>query len=186
MAMTQNAQGMTSMKPGHIILGAALVGAGALTPLWLPFGLVGGIALLALVRICWLEDNIISDLFGRDHLPAGYRNTAALRRLFFFRWFGIWSEASAAEQSAHLMATAMRAEVQIWAALLLGLASTLVMQTAPFGLVANACIGVALFVVALARADRLAVSLAHCEAGRALPDHLLLPSRRRILADRKR
>lgn len=174
------------MRPAHIIVGAALVGAGAMTPLWLPFGLVGGIALLGLVRICWLEDNIISDLFGRDSLPAGYRNTAALRRLVLFRWFGIWSEQSAAEQSAHLMATAMRAEVQVWAVLLLGLASTLVVQTAPFGLVANAGLGLALFLVALARADRLAVTLAHCEAGRALPDHLLLPSRHRVLADRKR
>ncbi|MBF9058801.1 hypothetical protein HKCCSP123_06355 [Rhodobacterales bacterium HKCCSP123] len=174
------------MKPGHVILGAAMVGAGALAPLWLPFGLVGGIALLALIRICWLEDNIISDLFGRDSLPPGYRNTAELRRLFFFRWFGILVEESMAEQSAHQMATAMRAEVQIWAALLLGLASTLVVQTAPFGLLVNAGVGLGLFVVALARADRLAVSLAHCEAGRALPDHLLLPSRRRILAERKR
>ncbi|MHA7886390.1 hypothetical protein [Roseicyclus sp.] len=174
------------MKPGHIILGAALVGAGALTPLWLPFGPVGGIALLALMRICWLEDNIVSDLFGRDRLPTGYRNTAALRRLFLMRWFGIWSEESRAEQSAHLMATAMRAEVQIWGTLLLGLAATLTATAAPFGPWVNGGLGLGLFVLALLRADRLAVTLAHCDAGRALPDHLLLPRSRRILAERKR
>ena len=174
------------MKPGHVILGAVLVGTGALTPLWLPFGLVGGLALLALIRVCWIEDNIISDLFGRETLPAGYRNTAQLRRLFVLRWFGIRAEESRAEQSAHLMATAMRTEAQIWAALLLGLAATLVARYGPFGLPVNLGLGAVLFVLALTRADRLALSLHYCEAGRALPDHLLVPSRRRILADRKR
>lgn len=174
------------MNPGHIILGAALVAAGALAPLWVPFGLVGGMALLALMRICWLEDNITSDLFGRDSLPNGYRNTARFRRSLLFRWFGIWPEEGAAERSAHLMATAMRSEVQIWAALLLGMASMIVTLYGPFGAVVNAGLGLALFLMALARADRLAVSLAYCEAQQALPDHLLLPSGRRGLAERKR
>ena len=174
------------MRLGHILMGAAMVGAGALSSIWLPAGLVGVIALLALIRICWLEDNIISDLFGRDRLPPGYRNTAELRRLFFFRWFGIWPEESRAEQSAHLMATAMRTEVQIWAALLFGLASTLVALHGPFVTLVNLALAAGLFVLALARADRLSISLAHCEAGRPLPDHLLLPRRRRILAERKR
>jgi len=174
------------MAAGHIITGAALVGAGAMAPLWLPFGPVGGIALLGLMRICWLEDNIISDLFGRDRLPTGYRNTARSRRLFVFRWFGIWPEESTAEHSAHLMATAMRAEVQIWGAMLFGLSSTLVAQHGPFGPVLNIGLGLALFGAALMRADRLALTLRYCDAGRALPDHLLVPSRRRGLADRKR
>jgi hypothetical protein len=177
---------MGVMKAFHIIIGAALVGAGALASVWVPFGLVGGIALAALIRVCWLEDNITSDLFGRKNLPNGYRNTAKFRRSILFRSFGIRPEEGRAEQSAHLMATAMRAEVQIWGALLLGLAATLVTQYGPFGMVANAAFGVALFLTALTRADRLAVTLGYCEAGRALPDHMLLPSGRRVLAERKR
>ena len=106
------------MAAGHIITGAALVGAGAMAPLWLPFGPVGGIALLGLMRICWLEDNIISDLFGRDRLPTGYRNTARSRRLFVFRWFGIWPEESTAEtlRASHGQPRC-GPEVQIWGAM---------------------------------------------------------------------
>ncbi|NKX46505.1 hypothetical protein [Roseicyclus persicicus] len=174
------------MRPGHVVTGGMLVGAGALATLWLPFGLVGALALLALLRICWLEDNITSDLFGRDRLPAGYRFTAERRRLFLFRWFGVLPGESPAERSAHLMATAMRTEVQVWGVLLLGLSSTLVAQYAPFGVAANAAVGFGVFLLALTRADRLARSLAYCEAGEALPDHLLLPRRRRVLAERKR
>lgn len=180
------AEGDPDMKPGHIIPGAALVAAGALAPLWLPFGLVGGLALLALMRICWLEDNITSDLFGRDSLPNGYRNTARFRRSLLFRCFGILPEEGLAERSAHLMATAMRTEVQIWAALLLGLTAMVVTLYGPFGAAVNAALGLTLFVVALTRADRLAMSLAYCDAGQALPDRLLLPSGRRVPADRDR
>jgi hypothetical protein len=174
------------MKPGHVLMGAALVATGALAALWVPFGLLGALALLMLLRICWLEDNIVSDLFGRDSLPAGYRSTADLRRLFFFRWFGICPSDCAAEQSAHLMATAMRTEVQIWATLLLGMAAAMVAQHGAFGMSVNLALGAALFVIALTRADRLALSLAHCDAQSALPDHLLVPRRRRLLAERKR
>jgi hypothetical protein len=173
-------------KAGHVILGAVLVAVGAVSALWLPAGLIGAIALIALIRICWLEDNIISDLFGRDSLPPGYRSTADLRRLFLFRWFGIRADLSIAEQSAHQMATAMRAEVQIWAVLLFGFASALVARDGPFGPWGNAAVALVLFGMALIRSDRLAQSLAYCDAGRALPDHLLLPRRRRILAERRR
>jgi hypothetical protein len=174
------------MTAGHFVIGAVLVAGGAMASLWLPFGLVGGLALLALMRICWLEDNINSDLFGRDSLPPGYRNTAQFRRLVVYRWFGIRWDESMAEQSAHLMATAMRAEVQIWGATLLGLAATLVAQQGPFGGLLNLGLGGVLFVMALRRADRLALSLWYCDAGRALPDHLLVPNRRRLLAERDR
>lgn len=171
-------------RPGHIVLGAVLVGAGAFTTFLLPPGLLGVLALLGLIRICWLEDNIISDLFGQERLPPGYRNTARMRRHLLLRWFGIWRDESPAEASAHLMATAMRTEVQAWGSFLLGLAATLVAQNGPFGLAINVGLGAAIFLTALARADRLTVSLAHCEAGKALPDALLLPRARRGMADR--
>lgn len=174
------------MKPGHVGIGAALVAAGALAALWVPLGLVGALALLALLRICWLEDNIVSDLFGRDRLPPGYRSTAELRRLFFFRWFGICPDDEGPETSAHLLATAMRAEVQIWASLVLGMSAALVAQNGLFGPAVNLALGAALLVVALTRADRLALSLMHCDNGKPLPDHMLVPRSRRVLASRKR
>ena len=178
--------GETMVKPVHVLTGAVMAGAGALAGLWITPGLVGVAVVFVLLRVCWLEDNIVSDLFGRDTLPRGYRNTAVQRRNFLLAWFGIWARETTAEGSAHLMATAMRTEVQIWATLLWGGASALVALHAPFGTWISLCIATALFVVALTRADKLAGSLAHCEAGKALPAHMLLPLGRRMLADRGR
>jgi hypothetical protein len=174
------------MRAAHILLGAALVAAGAMAAAWLPLGLMGSFALLALLRICWIEDNITSDLFGREALPTGYQQTMLNRRLFFMRWFGRDPSPTAAETSAHLMATALRAEAQVWGVLLLGFAAMLTAQHGPFAPMINLWLAVALLALALRHVDRLALSLAHCEAGRALPDHLLLPPGRRILAERKR
>ena len=170
---------------GHVMIGAGLVAAGALAALWVPPGLLGALAMLALLRICWLEDNIVSDLFGRDRPPPGYRTASDLRRVLMLRVLGIWP-GSRDEVSAHLVATAMRAEAQVWGALLIAMAAGLVAQHGIFGAAMNLCLGAVLFVLALRRADRLALSLGHCEAGRALPDHLLVPARRRLLAERKR
>lgn len=170
------------MKPAHVWIGAALVAAGALAAIWVPAGLLGAIALLALLRICWLEDNIASDLIGRDTPPNGYRNTARGRRLFLFRWFGIVVPESGLEHSAGLMATAMRAEAQIWSTLLLGMAGALVAQHGVFGIAANLMLGCAVFGRALIAADRLAVSLMHCDAGQALPERLLVPVLRGLLS----
>jgi hypothetical protein len=56
----------------------------------------------------------------------------------------------------------------------------------PFGAVVNLVLGAVLIVLALRRVDCLCKTLAHCDAGCALPDHLLVPSRRRLLATRRR
>ena len=174
------------MRMAHSLTGAALIAAGALAAVWLPLGLMGSFALIALLRICWIEDNITSDLFGREALPPGYRHTMQSRRLFWLRWFGHDPGASAAEASAHVMATALRAEAQVWGLSLMGFASMLTAQHGPFGLAINLMLAVVLFCLALRRVDRLAVTFAHCEAGRPLPDHLLLPPLRRVLAERRR
>lgn len=173
------------MRMAHILTGAALIAAGAMAALWAPLGLLGSFALIALLRICWIEDNITSDLYGREALPPGYRNTLQARRLFWLRWFG-HDPGDATEASAHLMATMLRAEAQVWSLWLMGFAAMLTVQHGPFGLAINLTLGAALFYLALRRVERLAVTLAHCEAGRPLPDHLLLPPRRRVLAERRR
>ena len=174
------------MRLAHVLIGAALVAAGALAAAWLPLGLMGSFALLAMLRMCWIEDNITSDLFGRDALPPSYRTTLQARRLFWLRWFGHDADTSVAEASAHLMATALRAEAQVWAVLLLGFAAMIVALHGPFGAVVNLVLGAVLIVLALRRVDCLCKTLAHCDAGCALPDHLLVPSRRRLLAARRR
>lgn len=167
------------MRPAHILIGAAMVAAGALAGLWLPFGLMGSFALLAILRICWIEDNITADLFGRDRLPPGYLQTLTLRRRFMWRWFGVDPARDADDLSAHLVATTLRAEAQLWAAWLFGFASMVCALHGPFGGMLNLSLGVGLFCVALTRVDRLAVTLHHCDAGRPLPDELLLPPMRR-------
>lgn len=167
------------MRAMHILIGAAMVGAGALAALWLPFGLIGSFAMLALLRICWIEDNINADLLGRDALPPGYLQTLQMRRLFVLRWFGIDLGRVPPGLSAHLVATALRAEAQIWGASLLGYASMILAQYGPLGTVGNLAIAALFFVAGLRRADRLAVTLSYCDRGRPLPAAMLLPPMRR-------
>lgn len=167
------------MKPGHVMIGALMVGAGALAALWLPLGLMGSLALLALLRICWIEDNITSDLFGRDTLPSGYVQTLERRQRFMRQWFGVDRAAVLPDQSAHLMATTLRAEAQLWGAYLLGFTSMICGQHGPFDSVVNALLAVGMMVLAFSRVDRLAVTLHHCDIGKPLPDAMLLPPLRR-------
>ncbi len=174
------------MRMAHVLTGATMLGAGALAAAWLPLGLMGSLALLALLRLCWIEDNIVSDLFGRDDLPPGYRHTILARRLFWMRWFGHDPGPDVAHASAHQLATALRAEAQLWGLWLMGFAAVTSAVHGPFGWAMNLSLGAGLLVLGLRRVDRFCVTLAHCDAGRALPDHLLVPSRRRVLATRRR
>lgn len=167
------------MRAVHFLIGALMVGAGALAGLWLPLGLMGSLALLALLRICWIEDNITSDLYGRDALPSGYLQTLEMRRLFMLRWFGVNLGAVSPDLSAHLLATALRAEAQLWAACLLGFVAMICAQHGPFAPSLDLTLAAALLYAALKRADRLAITLHHCDMGRPLPDEMLLPPMRR-------
>lgn len=163
--------------PAHLVLATGVVAAGALAGIWAPPGLVGVMALLALMRMCWLEDNITSDLIGRDALPGGYVNTAIRRGNLMRRCLGMQPQGDIAARSPRHLATAMRAEVQVWACLVLGLAASLTAQFGPFGLWLNLCIGGAVLALALTRVNRLLLSLAYCAEARALPDRLLRPQR---------
>jgi hypothetical protein len=167
----------------HVLIGAAIVASSALAGAWAPANLAGILALLALMRICWLEDNISNDLLGKDELPGDYVNTAIRRGNFLRRWFGTEPAEDAGGLPPHKLATAMRAEIQVWACALFGLGATLVARAGIFGGLADLLIGAALLVVALRRVDRLVVSLDHCAEGRALPRRLLLPTHRRALSE---
>jgi hypothetical protein len=172
-----------AMHLSHVLVATAIVASSALAGAWAPANLAGILALLALMRVCWLEDNISNDLLGKDELPGDYVNTAIRRGNFLRRWFGHEPAEAAGDLPPHKLATAMRAEIQVWACALFGLGATLVARSAIFGGVVDLLIGVALFVVALRRIDRLVVSLDHCAEGRALPRRLLLPTHRRALSE---
>jgi hypothetical protein len=167
----------------HLFIATGVVGASALLGAWAPPGLVGALALLALMRICWLEDNISNDLIGRDRLPKDYVNTAIRRGNILRLLFGREPAEDARDLPPHHMATAMRAEIQVWACMLFGLVSTAVALRGPFGPSGDLILAAALFVLALRRVDRLLVTLAHCAEGRALPQRLLLPTHRRAAGD---
>jgi hypothetical protein len=156
------------------------VATAALAGIWAPPNLLAILSLLVLMRVCWLEDNICNDLIGRDRLPGSYVNTSIRRGNFLRLWLGLDPGEDAARLPPHQLATSMRAEIQIWACMLFGIAATLVAQVTAFGPVVGLGAGAALLAMALSRVDRLTVSLAHCAAGRALPQRLLLPTRRRI------
>jgi len=163
----------------HLLIGCSIVGTAALAGIWAPPNLLAIIALLVLMRICWLEDNICNDLVGRDRLPGSYVNTSIRRENFLRLWFGLEPGADAARLPPHQLATSMRAEIQIWGCMLFGLAATLIAQVTAFGPAFSAIAGAIVLTMALLRVDRLTVSLAHCAAGRALPLRLLLPICRR-------
>jgi hypothetical protein len=167
----------------HLFIATGIVAAGALAGAWAPGNVVGIVALLAIMRICWLEDNISNDLLGKDTLPGDYRNTAIRRGNFQRLWFGCEPAEDTSRLPPHQLATAMRAEIQVWACALLGVTSTMVAKSGLFGPVVDLMLGAVLFGLALARIDRLLVSLAHCAERRALPLRLLLPTRRRAVAE---
>jgi len=166
-------------EPAHLLIGCGVVAAAALSGIWAPVNLVLIVSLFVLLRVCWLEDNISNDLIGRDSLPGGYVNTAIRRGNFVRQWLGREPAEDASKMPPHHLATVMRAEIQVWACMLLGICATALAQAGPLGTVTNLVLGGVLFVLALRRADRLMVSLAHCAEGRALPQRLLLPTHRR-------
>lgn len=167
----------------QLLQAVAFVATGAFVGIWAPPGLMGVMALLMLMRICWLEDNITNDLIGQDKLPGGYVNTAIRRGNLIRRILGRDPTQDVTTQSPHQLATGMRAEIQVWACMLLGLVATVTAQFAPFGPVMNLLVAAMIFAMALRRVDKLLVSLAHCAEGRALPQRLLLPSRPWVLRD---
>lgn len=167
----------------HLFIGCGVVATAALAGIWAPPNLIALLGLTALMRVCWLEDNICNDLVGRDRLPGGYVNTAIRRGNLLRRWFGMEPAEDTARMAPERVATAMRAEIQVWACMIIAMTATLVAQAGLLGLTGNLLLGTALLMLALFRVDRLTVSLAHCAEGRALPRALLIPARRRTAGD---
>jgi hypothetical protein len=177
--MTEHSTEDVRPDRAHLVIGCGVVAAAAMTGIWAPANLVMILALFVVLRVCWLEDNISNDLIGRDQLPGGYVNTAIRRGNFVRQWLGREPRADASKMRPHHLATVMRAEIQVWACVLLGLSSTSFAHGGALGVAGNLLAGAGLLAIALKRVDRLTVSLAHCAEGRALPQRLLLPTHRR-------
>lgn len=143
----------------RLALATGSLALGAWAGLALPAGLAAIVAMLALGRILWLEQNVFEDLTTGAPLPHAYRGAA--------RRSGV--------DAPPLLATAMRAEAQAWGAAAFGLAASLALSQGE-GAVALLSWAV-LMVQGFRRTDRLVETLDHLSRGRALPlDRLRRPS----------
>lgn len=155
-----------------ILSGGLAVAAGAFGAMHLSSSLVAVIAFLALLRICWLDDNIANDLLVRDDLPQSYINAQNRQRIVETLLLGRpWGET---ELSPELIATRMRAEMQVWTAVLFSGGAALMALSVPFGLWTSVTFALGGFVWAFRTADRLSETLWLVECGRSLPREELL------------
>ncbi|MEM1429490.1 MAG: hypothetical protein AAGG09_08530 [Pseudomonadota bacterium] len=152
-----------------LLSGAALILAGSAIALWLPGGLVGAFALFLLLRICWLEENIRSDLMRASHLPEGYRTTQALQR----RWqMALFGEASEPITCPQRLASILRVQSHALYALLLGGCAAFVATAAALP-VLGGILGAAILVLACQRVDRLVAAETILGQGGTLPEEML-------------
>jgi hypothetical protein len=151
---------------GHVLLGVGLFGMGAAIALVLPPALTGVALIVALLRICWLEDNIKSDLLDAVETPANHRQPRAERNAF------LGADAPAAEDPA-LLATALRGQIQALSTLAYGAVGILLsVHTGWVPGVALAALLAAIW-LGFRRADRLVLTIVHLEHGRPLPPNAL-------------
>lgn len=133
---------------------------------------LAGIALLALLRLSWLDDNIANDLIDQKVLPASYVNTVRRRQRIAWQLFGLSPQLDPKDQNPALVATAFRAEAHaILSALLTGAAMSAALHAPPV----TGVVGLALLLpLAFKQCDRLASALLHLESGRPLSRDRLL------------
>ena len=62
---------------------------GMILGLTLSTELMGAVLLLAITRVCWIDDNIHNDLLRRESLPVSYRNTQIKRQAWLSRITGL-------------------------------------------------------------------------------------------------
>ncbi|MBP0484363.1 hypothetical protein [Sagittula salina] len=155
-----------------VLAGALAIAAGALGALNLDPAFTGLLGVLVVLRICWLDDNIANDLLDRDHLPQSYLNAQARQRMVEIMLLGKpWGEV---DLSPGLVATRMRAEAQVWSAVIVSGCAALLADTAPFGVGVSLVLALGGFLLAFRMADRISATLWLVECGRALPRRDLL------------
>ncbi len=151
------------------LAGSLAVLAGSAAALWAPASVAMLLALVALLRVCWIDENIRGDLEHAKRMPAGYAHTMLLRRRLSTWLFG----ATPPEITCpRVLASHLRAQGHALFAFLFGLLAALIAAGAGDSPVGLAGAGGAL-VLAFGRVDRLAAADAHLRRGEPLPSHLL-------------
>ena len=149
--------------------GSLAVLAGSAAGLWAPGPLAAVAGLVALLRVCWIDENIRQDLDGAERMPAGYARTLRLRRNLAARVFGAAPEPITCPR---LLASHLRAQAHAIFAFLFGLLAAALAAGAGDGALGLAAAAGALG-LGLGRVDRLARADAHLRRGEALPRPLL-------------
>lgn len=155
-----------------VVSGALAIAAGAFGAMNLTPSFAGVLGFLALIRICWLDDNIANDLLDRDVLPQSYRN--AQRRQEHIESFLLGRPWGDKDLTPALVATRMRAEADVWLAVILSGTAALLAQTAPLGGGLSALLAFLGFGLAFRTADKVSATLWMVECGRPLPREALV------------
>lgn len=154
------------------IAAALPMGIAALFALRLPPETLALFALIGMVRLGWVDDNIANDLLDADRLPIGYINTFKRRQAVAWRLLGLRPVRDPAVVDPALLATRYRAEAQVLqSALLTGLAvSGAQLMPTPMAIP----FFVVTFVAAWRQMARLSTTLLTLETGRPLSRRQLL------------
>jgi hypothetical protein len=145
----------------HILLGAGLVALGGAIATILPPALTGVALIVLMLRICWLEDNIKSDLAGARDIPANHRRRDDVR-------------AGRLHETPGLIATSMRGQAQALSAGGFGAVALLVWTQIGWPPAPTLMAGLILLLIGLRRVDRMAVTLSHLDRRQPLPTETLL------------
>jgi hypothetical protein len=151
------------------LAGSLAVLAGSAAALWAPVSVATLLALVALLRVCWIDENIRGDLARAKRMPAGYARTLSLRRRFAALLFGT---APPEITCPRVLASHLRAQSHALFAFIFGLAAALVAAAAGDTHIGLLGAG-AVLVLAFGRVDRLAAADTHLRRGEPLPSHLL-------------
>ena len=153
-----------------VAVGCLSVVAGSATALWLPPTIAAALGLLALLRVCWLEDNIRGDLDAADDVPQSYRETQRLQSRLRWLILGLWDDEDAV-RCPRLLASQMRLQVHAWYAALYGGVAACIALGAGVSVAGVAAL--AALAAACRRVERFcAVDWLLCR-GVALPDRML-------------
>ncbi|MEM9247905.1 MAG: hypothetical protein AAGB05_04305 [Pseudomonadota bacterium] len=152
-----------------LICGAVLVLGGSAMAIWLPLPIAAALTLAVLMRICWLEDNIRSDLMGAHDLPASYRQTQRLQALW---WRALLGAAPAPVRCPRQLASEMRLQAHALHAFVAGAASGILARVVDVPTAAVVLAGGAL-AGALWRVERLANAEAAMARQSVLSDEML-------------
>lgn len=152
-----------------VLTGAVIVLGGAYFSLNASTEIAALVLIFALLRICWLEDNIGSDLCHASRLPQSYVNAIRRRRRFLWNAFGILPDTSAEKVTPQLLATSLHAQAEALCAAGLAALSVLILRgTGEFSWMAFG-LGTVVLAGALWRVNNYVEAISHVNAEVPLP-----------------